>query len=386
MSIRASVKYPIPFIQKMSTQQTDALAIEKEKLNVLSGNSSKTNESMDNNSEKKTNDTPISLTVEHQGQVRPIDMSGVVSDLMKQVGESTETLLAQKMESMEDRIVRRLSESLKPKGQNITSVVEPGHLASSSSALGHNTGITVEPLAGRQNTQRVERRNMHHSEDTLSLFATGDPIDTRTDRDGARSKYERSGYRRRSRSTSHSDRSRSRDPQRSPERRRSMATPSHSGQYSSHHRNSSHKTPSDDENVPPTTIDAEQAYWEAQVEDYEQETTFGPEVASMVSSSMKVYWQKPIKEEKLKMVLGDAKIPSNCSFMTPKRVNKEIWSLGAPFTRSRDNSMQLLQETHATATSALIQGMSELAELQMDLAKSAKAGRRKELLSSERFR
>ena len=122
------------------------------------------------------------------------------------------------------------------------------------------------------------------------------------------------------------------------------------------------------------------------MEDYEQETTFGPEVASMVSSSMKVYWQKPIKEEKLKMVLGDAKIPSNCSFMTPKRVNKEIWSLGAPFTRSRDNSMQLLQETHATATSALIQGMSELAELQMDLAKSAKAGRRKELLSSERFR
>lgn len=378
MSIRDSVKYPIPFIPKMSTQQTDALAIEKAKLNLLSGNTSETNINMD----KENNDNDaISMTVEHQGQIRPVDMSGVVSDLMKQVGESTETLLAQRMESMEERIVKRLSESLRPKGQNTTPVVEPGHIASTSStkAPGHNTDKSVELAAGRHNTllQRVERQTMQQSEDTLSLFAGG-PIDTRIDKEGARGRHDRPGMCR-SRSTSHSGRrSRSRDPHRSPDRRRVSGTHSHGdndshGRYASSHRTGMSRTSSDrDENVPP--IDADQAYWEAQVEDYEQETTLGPEVASMVASSMKVYWQKPIKEEKLKVVLGDAKIPSNCSFMTPKKVNKEIWSLGAPFTRSRDHSMQLLQETHATATSALIQGMSELAELQTDLAKSEKAG------------
>ena len=284
MSIRASVKCPIPFIQKMTTEQTDALAVEKAKLNVLSGNiTSKTNENMENNND---ND-PISMTVEHQGKIRPVDMSGVVSDLMKQVGESTETLLTQRMESMEDRIVKRLSESLRSKGQNTTFVVEPGHLAStpSTTAAGHNTVKSVEPVAGRHNTllQSVERRTMHQSEDTLSLFATGGPIDTRTDVEGARNK--RSEHRR-SRSSSHSHsrrRSRSRDPQRSPERRRSSASQSHHrdresphGRYTSSRRSGRSGTPSDrDENVPPRTIDEEQAYWEAQVEDYAKRQHLG---------------------------------------------------------------------------------------------------------------
>ena len=109
-------------------------------------------------------------------------------------------------------------------------------------------------------------------------------------------------------------------------------------------------------------MNEDQIYWSNQVRDYEVDSEVGPEINSLVASSAKIYWQKALREDKLKEVLEEAKRPSNCAFLAVKRVNKDIWGLAAAYTRTRDFAVQQLQETHARATSALVMGMGELSE------------------------
>ena len=108
------------------------------------------------------------------------------------------------------------------------------------------------------------------------------------------------------------------------------------------------------------TMTEEQVYWASQVEDYNDEQKFGPEVSSTIAGATKVFWQKELSEERFKKTLEAAKIPSNCSFLATKQVNKEIWTSTSPDIRSRDYTLQEVQKTHGAMSATILQAVDEL--------------------------
>ena len=96
--------------------------------------------------------------------------------------------------------------------------------------------------------------------------------------------------------------------------------------------------------------------------DYEEEIEIGPEISSVVAGTAKIYWQKELKEEKLKQVHQESKVPGNCTFLSVKEVNKEIFTKGAPFTRSRDIKLQEIQKELSHSTANVIKSMALLSE------------------------
>ena len=47
-------------------------------------------------------------------------------------------------------------------------------------------------------------------------------------------------------------------------------------------------------------------------------------------------WEKSLSNTSFEHKVELGKIPSNCQFLLPKRVNVEIWSVIPPTSRSRD--------------------------------------------------
>ena len=112
-----------------------------------------------------------------------------------------------------------------------------------------------------------------------------------------------------------------------------------------------------------TILDDDQIYWENQLEDYQQKQEFGPEISSTIAGAAKVFWQKKMSEERLTKTLDVSKVPNNCKFLAVKKANKEIWSCTSPDIRTRDFSLQKMQETHSFMTSTIMQAVNELSAL-----------------------
>ena len=112
-----------------------------------------------------------------------------------------------------------------------------------------------------------------------------------------------------------------------------------------------------------TILDEDQIYWENQLEDYQEKQDFGPEISSTIAGPAKVFWQKNTSEERPTKTLESSKVPNNCKFLAVKKVNKEIWTCTSPDIRTRDFSLQKMQETHAFMTSTVMRAVYELGAL-----------------------
>jgi len=77
-----------------------------------------------------------------------------------------------------------------------------------------------------------------------------------------------------------------------------------------------------------------QEYFQQSITDHEDDNKAnGPEISSSVACAAKVFWQKQMKEDVLKKKMEQASIPSNCTFLIPKKVNVEIWKLLSSYNR-----------------------------------------------------
>ena len=70
----------------------------------------------------------------------------------------------------------------------------------------------------------------------------------------------------------------------------------------------------------PALLNEEQEYWQHNINEYKEDTSYGPEISSCI-----LFWMKPMKDDNLKLKLEEAKITSNCTFLQTKKTNPEIF-------------------------------------------------------------
>jgi len=110
-------------------------------------------------------------------------------------------------------------------------------------------------------------------------------------------------------------------------------------------------------------LQPDQAYWQNSLNDYEDDSkAIGEEISSSIAGAAKIYWQKPMKEEVFKKKMEEAKIPSNCPFLIPKRTNTEIWTTLSSFSRTTDVKIQEILTQHSAAVTMMLTAASELAD------------------------
>ncbi|XP_057299254.1 uncharacterized protein LOC130629891 [Hydractinia symbiolongicarpus] len=90
--------------------------------------------------------------------------------------------------------------------------------------------------------------------------------------------------------------------------------------------------------------DPDQDVWSDLIKEYNDEDSFGTEVAPPLASMAKLMWSKKLTNEKLKGRLEKVQIPTNCRFLSVKSCNKPIWAK-ADRKRSSDLVLQKLQTT-----------------------------------------
>ena len=121
-----------------------------------------------------------------------------------------------------------------------------------------------------------------------------------------------------------------------------------------------------------TTQEPDLEYWGDTLKEYQQVNEFGPEVASILSSAAKCYWHMPMREEHLKPKLDASKIPQNCQFLIPKKVNKYIFSHIPPQLKAYDKQFQEVQAHQGAAATLLLRAAEAFSENCKTLGKAKK--------------
>ena len=263
-------------------------------------------------------------------------------------------------------------------GQSTANAVEPGvgayAIMDTQPGDGHNTTRVVEPsgiTVPHEGSTRQKRSRA--DDDTVSVRSTYSAIEVDPEHHKKRRRRSNSRSRSRSRSrrsshsghkskSSHHSRTRTPESGRTSQRTRDNHSPAVSRSHQSRppHSNKENVEPMTSKKQDTATLEESQNYWTQQCADYEEETKVGPEISSLVAGTAKIYWQKELKDERLKEVHLDSKIPGNCTFLEVKEVNKQIFNKGAPYTRSLDIKLQAIQKEHSLATGNMIRSMALL--------------------------
>ena len=233
---------------------------------------------------------------------------------------------------------------------------QPSHNRSSDLELGVSRGNAVEGSVVKEPLAKKRKRD----DDEVSIHLQEE---TYGEDDRRRRSNSRSRSRSRSNSTISTKSARS-------ARTSTTRSPQRSGAGSHRHKSHSERSKSrmskDKENISPrvveSTLSDNQEYWTRQVADYEEEAAVGPEVNSLVAGSAKVFWQKPLRSEKLEELKLECKIPSNYTFLNTKSVNTEIWSKGAAYTRTRDFELQQIQKLQGLSVGTVVKTMGILSD------------------------
>ena len=85
-----------------------------------------------------------------------------------------------------------------------------------------------------------------------------------------------------------------------------------------HHRVNDGSKNAKPEDNQPALLNEEQEYWQKSINEYEEDTSYGPEISLCIAGASKIFWMKPMKDDNLKLKLEEAKIPSNCTFLQTK--------------------------------------------------------------------
>ena len=75
----------------------------------------------------------------------------------------------------------------------------------------------------------------------------------------------------------------------------------------------------------PALLNEEQEYWQQSINEYEEDTSYGPQISSCKAGASKIFWKKPMKDDNLKLKLEEVRIPSNCTFLQTKKTSPEIF-------------------------------------------------------------
>ena len=113
-------------------------------------------------------------------------------------------------------------------------------------------------------------------------------------------------------------------------------------------------------------VDQESQFWEESIVDYEREKIInGPELPSAAAGASKVYWLKKMDSDVQNSKLAQILIPKNCTFLTPKSLNREIYTdkrLSGP-ARAYDKRIQEIQKLHAASATLMLQASTKLFSL-----------------------
>ena len=109
-----------------------------------------------------------------------------------------------------------------------------------------------------------------------------------------------------------------------------------------------------------STHDEDQKYWLQSTEEYDDVVEVGPEISSSMASATKVFWEKPLSEDRLKSKIESDKLPANCGFIKTKQCNIEVWVTLGDQVHSQDCKLQEVQKLLAASVSYIVQASSEL--------------------------
>ena len=100
--------------------------------------------------------------------------------------------------------------------------------------------------------------------------------------------------------------------------------------------------------------------WQDSLGDYGDPDVYGSEISSSVASASKTFWEKLLKEDSFKRKLEAGKLPSNCTYLTTKLTNPEIFKNLPTFQRTVDSKIQDIQKVHVVSVSLLLTTASYL--------------------------
>ena len=100
-------------------------------------------------------------------------------------------------------------------------------------------------------------------------------------------------------------------------------------------------------------LEEDQAYWQDSLGDYGDPDVYESEISSSIASASKTFWEKPLKEDSFKRKFEAGKLPSNCTYLTTKFTNPEIFINLPTFQRTVDSKIQDIQKVHAASVSLL---------------------------------
>ena len=101
------------------------------------------------------------------------------------------------------------------------------------------------------------------------------------------------------------------------------------------------------------THDEDQKYWYQSTEEY-NDVVVGPEIFSSIASATKIFWEKPLSEDKLKSKIESGKLPANCGFMKTKQCSTEVWVALGDRIHSQGCKLQEVQKLLAAPVSSSI--------------------------------
>lgn len=99
---------------------------------------------------------------------------------------------------------------------------------------------------------------------------------------------------------------------------------------------------------------SEDSDWYREVNaEYELDTEEGDPISDNLAQFINKRFKEPLKEGKLKEKLDTYKKPRNCTGLTVRQTNKEIWSILRGYNRKADMKLTSLQKTITKATTAI---------------------------------
>ena len=118
------------------------------------------------------------------------------------------------------------------------------------------------------------------------------------------------------------------------------------------------------------TKDFEECYWEQGTEDYTPPPLYGPELKSYPAQAARLFYVSPLSEDRFTKRMEDNLVPSNCTFLLPKRCNPAIFALIPPQMKSWERGIQDGMNVQSAASTALLKAASMLSS---EVAKVKKA-------------
>ena len=99
------------------------------------------------------------------------------------------------------------------------------------------------------------------------------------------------------------------------------------------------------------------------IDEYKEDNSYEPEISLCIAWASKIFWMKPIKDDNLKLKLGEVKIPSNCIFLRTKKSNPDIFSVIHHLYHAHDCKIWSIKKTYVAVTTLMLKADSELTKL-----------------------